>query len=145
WRDRLPLSLVGVVLTIALAWLLRNTFAYPAAIALAIGYATFWLAYVPGGVIRAYNHLGDYSYGIYIYAFPLQGAAVWAFGPQTPFENILYALPPTLLLSILSWHLIESPAMEGKAAILARLRSSPVVTGKTVTADGHLVKTPRKS
>ncbi|MBU2359458.1 MAG: acyltransferase, partial [Alphaproteobacteria bacterium] len=114
WRDRLPLSLVGVVFTIALAWLLRNTFAYPAAIALAIGYATFWLAYVPGGAIRAYNRLGDYSYGIYIYAFPLQGAAVWAFGPQTPFENVLYALPPTLLLSILSWHLIESPAMEGK-------------------------------
>jgi peptidoglycan/LPS O-acetylase OafA/YrhL len=32
----------------------------------------FYLAYVPSGWIRKYNRVGDYSYGIYIYAFPVQ-------------------------------------------------------------------------
>lgn len=133
WRDRLPLSLVGVALTVGLAWLTAGTWIYPVTLALAVGYSTFWLAYVPDGAIRAYNRLGDYSYGIYVYAFPLQGAVVWAFGPQTPLQNILYALPPTLLLSVLSWHLIESPAMALKGPLLARLgkgrRRSPNLAG----------------
>ena len=30
------------------------------------------LVYVPGGRIRAFNDWGDYSYGVYIYAFPVQ-------------------------------------------------------------------------
>lgn len=119
-RDRLPLSLIGVVLSSALAWALAGTWLYPPALALAIGYATFWLAYVPGGALRAYNRLGDYSYGIYVYAFPLQGAAVWAFGPQSPLENILYSLPPTILLSVLSWHWVEAPAMALKPRLLGR-------------------------
>lgn len=122
WRDRLPMSLFGVILTGAFAWLTADTVIYDAALTLAIAYATFWLAYVPGGAVRAYNRLGDYSYGIYIYAFPIQGAAVWAFGPQSPLENILYSLPPTLLLSVLSWHLIEAPGMALKAPLLALLR-----------------------
>lgn len=135
WRDRLPLSLVGVALTAVLAWLAQGTFAYPVALAFAIGYATFWLAYVPSGVIRAYNRVGDYSYGIYIYAFPLQGAAIWAFGPQTPLENIIFSFPPTLLLSILSWHLVEFPAMNAKSTLLARLGRKSTMSDAPAPAD----------
>lgn len=112
WQDRLPLSLWGVAVTALLAWMSRDTAFYYPAFCLAIGYATFWLGYVPGGIIRAYNRLGDYSYGIYVYAFPLQGWAVWAFGPQSALENMLYSAPPTLILSVLSWHLVEKPALD---------------------------------
>lgn len=124
WRDRLPLSIIGVAVTVLLAWATAGSWLYPAALSLAVGYGSFWLAYVPGGIIRHYNRLGDYSYGIYVYAFPLQGAAIWAFGPQSPLENILYSLPPTVLLSVLSWHLVEGPAMQTKASLLARLGKS---------------------
>ncbi len=30
-------------------------------------YLIFYLAYIPGGVLKIYNRFGDYSYGIYIY------------------------------------------------------------------------------
>ncbi|MGB3554785.1 MAG: acyltransferase [Jannaschia sp.] len=128
WRDRLPLSILGVIGTAILAWAVAGSWIYHAALSLAVGYGTFWLSYIPGGAIRAYNWLGDYSYGIYVYAFPLQGAAVWAFGSQSPLENILYSLPPTVLLSVLSWHLIEAPAMRAKPLLLPRLRKDSAST-----------------
>lgn len=129
WRDRLQLSIFGVALTAGLAWAAAGSWIYPVAVVLTVGYGTFWLAYIPGGIIRAYNRLGDYSYGVYVYAFPLQGAAVWAFGPQSPLENILYSFPPTLMLSVLSWHLIEAPAMRAKAPLLTLLgKKRPVDT-----------------
>jgi peptidoglycan/LPS O-acetylase OafA/YrhL len=37
-----------------------------------LAYLLFYLAYRPGGAIRRYNLVGDYSYGTYIYAFPIQ-------------------------------------------------------------------------
>jgi peptidoglycan/LPS O-acetylase OafA/YrhL len=111
WRQHLPLTLWGVAVTACAAWALSQTLFYYPALCLALGYATFWLSYIPSGAIRAYNQIGDYSYGIYVYAFPAQGWAVWAFGPQSPFENILYATIPTIVLAVASWHLVEKPAM----------------------------------
>lgn len=111
WRALLPLSLWGVATLFGLAWVSYGTNFYHPTLCLAIGYSVFWLGYVPGGVLRLYNRIGDYSYGIYVYAFPIQGWAVWAFGEQSALENVLYALPPTLILSVISWHLVENPAM----------------------------------
>ena len=126
WRDRIPLSLAGVVAGAGLAWLAHGTaVCYPVLI-LAMAYGTFWLGYVPGGILRHYNRVGDYSYGVYLYAFPLQGLAVWLFGPQSAMANAVYSFPPTLLLAVLSWHLIEEPAMRRKSWLLARLgRAGP--------------------
>ena len=111
WRDRLALSIWGFGGLALLAAALRDTaLAYPALVA-ALFYGTFWLAYVPGGVLRAYNRLGDYSYGMYIYAFPLQGLVVWLWHPATPLAHIALALPLTLVAAVLSWHLVERPAL----------------------------------
>jgi peptidoglycan/LPS O-acetylase OafA/YrhL len=112
WQDRIVMSIFGVIATAALCWALHGTALYDLALFVALAYATFWLAYVPGGILRAYNRLGDYSYGIYIYAFPMQGLAVWLYGPQSPMINMMIALPLTLIPSILSWHYIEKPALD---------------------------------
>lgn len=124
WREKLPLSFAGVLGLAVLAWAVRDLVVYDFFLVLALSYAVFWVGYIPGGAIRAYNRLGDYSYGIYIYAFPLQGAAVWLMGggPQDPLLNMALAFPPTLLLSIVSWHLIEGPALAAKGALMARTR-----------------------
>lgn len=112
WRDRIILSVWGC-LALALVWygLRQTAFAYPALVVF-IAYAIAWLAFVPGGVLRHYNRLGDYSYGIYIYAFPLQGLVVWLFGSVGPALHIVLAIPPVLILSVASWHLVEKPALQ---------------------------------
>jgi peptidoglycan/LPS O-acetylase OafA/YrhL len=111
WQDRLPLSLPWAAAGLAAALALRDTGLGTPALILALAYATFWLAYVPRGRVSGYNRLGDYSYGTYLYAFPLQGLAVWLAGPQGPLVNIALALPLTLACAVLSWHLVEKPAL----------------------------------
>lgn len=72
-----------------------------------IAYILFYLAYVPGGFIRNYNRLGDYSYGIYIYAFPIQ-QTVEALQPGISVINmILISGTATIIFSVASWHLLE--------------------------------------
>lgn len=111
-RDRVPLSIALVACLAGLTWVLHGTSFFSEALTLTLAYTTFWLAYVPRGVLLTYNRIGDYSYGIYIYAFPLQGLVIWLFGPMEPLVNVALALPLTLAFAMLSWHLIESPALE---------------------------------
>jgi len=66
---------------------------------------------------------GDYSYGIYLYAFPVQQSLLW-WKPQIAFWPYLLA---TLLLTSLaayaSWHLVENPALRLKPR-----RQAPLAT-----------------
>ncbi|MFN0113313.1 MAG: acyltransferase family protein [Paracoccaceae bacterium] len=111
WRDRAPRSLWVLAALIAVTWALGATRLYDLSLILTIAYATILFAGWPAGAVRAYNRIGDFSYGIYIYAFPVQGLAVWAFGGISPWANIALSFPPTLVLAVLSWHLIERPAL----------------------------------
>jgi peptidoglycan/LPS O-acetylase OafA/YrhL len=77
----------------------------------AIGYLTFYLAYGFGGRIRAYNRLGDYSYGVYIYAYPTQQTFVALVPGISPWLLIVLSAPATLAQSALSWRFIESRAI----------------------------------
>ena len=77
----------------------------------ALAYGVLWAAYVPSGAVRGFNRFGDYSYGIYVYAFPVQGLMVWWLGAQGPLANVALSLPLTLALAIASWHLVERPAL----------------------------------
>lgn len=84
------------------------------AFVLALSYATFWLGYLPVPALRVYNRLGDYSYGVYIYAFPAQQlVAYW--GTVTALGNMVAAALIVLPCAVLSWHLIEKPALALKS------------------------------
>ncbi|MEO6298172.1 MAG: acyltransferase [Paracoccaceae bacterium] len=111
WRDRIPLSLVGIAGLAVLAFATRETLLALPAMMLFLTYTIFWLGHVPQGWVRRYNKLGDYSYGMYVYAFPLQGAVVWLWGPMLPTNHIVAAFPITLIFAILSWHFVEAPAL----------------------------------
>lgn len=62
----------------------------------------------------------DYSYGIYIYHYPLAQALVACkFTPTQPGFFFLLTLLVTLPLAVLSWHLIERPALRHKPRALS--------------------------
>ena len=110
WRQTLRLNWMigGALIFLAIAFhgapFFREVFM------VALGYAVFLVAYLPRGLIREYNKVGDYSYGVYIYAFPLQ-QLIASFGITNPFLNILYTLPLVLICAFFSWTFIEKPAI----------------------------------
>ncbi len=87
---------------------------------LTIAYMLFFVAYVPSGRIRAYNRLGDYSYGLYIYAFPVQQTLAALIPGISIMQMLLGSTVLTLLLAVLSWHLIERRALGLKGRYVGR-------------------------
>ena len=56
---------------------------------------------------------GDYSYGTFLYGFPLQQAfASWGPAVQHWYWNILAIVPTALALAVFSWWFIEKPALK---------------------------------
>lgn len=76
---------------------------------ISIPYIILYLAYVPSGVVRHFNEWGDYSYGLYIYAFPIQQTLIASFTNISVVPLILLSFAITLFLAAISWHLIEKP------------------------------------
>lgn len=81
---------------------------------LTIAYILFFLTYVPAGHIRKYNAVGDYSYGVYIYAFPLQQSIVALFPKISVSLLIFTAAVLSLIFAVISWHIFEKPSLNFK-------------------------------
>lgn len=114
WRDRVPLGWGWVVGLGLGAAALQETALFAEAFVFWLAYAVFVVAYLPGGPIRRYNDFGDYSYGIYIYAFPVQQTVMHLFGSMTPLENMAIAFPITLACAVLSWRVVEKPGLAAR-------------------------------
>ena len=61
---------------------------------------------------------GDYSYGLYLYGFPIQQAFTalgsWTYNPPL---DLCVALPVTFIVAWTSWHFVERPALRLKRYI----------------------------
>jgi peptidoglycan/LPS O-acetylase OafA/YrhL len=118
-RLSLPLFIAGIAILVAAgAWLPRDHFA--AVYLLTMPYVLLWVAYVPGGKVRRFNEWGDYSYGIYIWAWPVQQSVAALVPGVSVVGVVLIASSVTLLLAWCSWHWVEKRALNFKPHLLAR-------------------------
>jgi peptidoglycan/LPS O-acetylase OafA/YrhL len=111
WRDVLPLSLVAALAAIALVAWNPGGAARGVLFAPLLTYIVLVLAYHPWIRWRLPNRAGDYSYGLYVYAFPIQQTVVQRAGVLEPLALFAYAFPVVLILAMLSWHAMERPAL----------------------------------
>ncbi len=81
---------------------------------LALPYVVFCAAYLPHGVILQFNKLGDYSYGIYVYAWPVQQMIAARIPGITASTMLALSFLMTLTLAVASWHLVERSALQWK-------------------------------
>lgn len=111
FRDAIRLSWLWLAVLFGLMLLVEQAgWNIPArALFVAYGVLCFGMLTARSGSIS--SHWPDYSYGMYIYAFPVMMAA-YALVPALSAPLLaLVTLVATLPLAALSWHLVEKPAL----------------------------------
>jgi peptidoglycan/LPS O-acetylase OafA/YrhL len=80
-------------------------------------YATAYLGLTNPRRIGVINW-GDYSYGLFLYGYPIQQALVQVL-PEARYwvVNIMLAVPLTFAFAAMSWHFIEKPIMNRKGVL----------------------------
>jgi peptidoglycan/LPS O-acetylase OafA/YrhL len=133
YRDRIaysaPLALAAFVLSVV-------SIEIPNAIRFAplpMAYFTVYLGLRSPKLDRIVGS-GDYSYGLYLYGYPVQQAVIAMLpGMREWYWNLLISLPIAAAVAALSWHFVEKPVLSRKsvlqrindnlAAALARTRA----------------------
>lgn len=93
-------------------------------------YLVFWFGYHPRLQLHNFARFGDFSYGTYLYAFPIQQLLVQqAGGSLNPYLLFIVAAPLSLVAAFGSWHGVEkwflsrASVTSGKAMVSAAGRS----------------------
>jgi peptidoglycan/LPS O-acetylase OafA/YrhL len=147
FRDRLwasdGLAVAMLALTLALLMLKDGKYLAPVPIA----YFTVRLGlFNPPKPTRWW---GDYSYGLYIFGYPVQQAVANAPALREWWINIAIALPVAFAVAFVSWHLLEKPALGLRGRLLtleslvlrtARWRRRPVLAPVVGQAKAELAE-----
>ncbi|MFN8358355.1 MAG: acyltransferase [Candidatus Kapaibacterium sp.] len=119
FREKIPFSGLLAVAAVLL-FILGSALGYTLEVeSVTIAYCIFWLAFrLP---FQAFDKRGDFSYGLYIYAFPVQQMLavvdVQHYG-YVPF--VLLGILGTLLFAIPSYIVVEKPMLDLKRLVVSR-------------------------
>src|SRR5271163_4519872 len=112
WRDKVPMR--PAILFAALACLLIasvNEQAFFVVYVVSLAPLVLHLAYLPKGRVLAFNDWGDCSYGVYIYAFPIQQTLAFLFPGMSLIAMVALSGSVTVGAAALSWNGIERRAL----------------------------------
>jgi peptidoglycan/LPS O-acetylase OafA/YrhL len=115
WRERIPLSLTATAAGIALYLWNPGGAVRGHVVAPFVVYAVLVLAYHPRLQAPLLNRGGDFSYGLYVYAFPVQQFIMHNSPGLSSLGLFIPAFPVTLALAAASWHGLERPALKLKS------------------------------
>jgi len=74
--------------------------------------------------LRAVKLPGDYSFGVYIYGWPIQQAVAHFWPSLTSYPSNLICIPLAVLAGYASWNLIERPALTAARRFTAKSKPS---------------------
>lgn len=81
-------------------------------------YLLFFVAYHPKISFPNFAKYGDFSYGIYLYGWPLQQLVIlYSRKFLSPLTFFTAVYPIVLIFAVLSWKIIESPALKLKKKV----------------------------
>ena len=119
-RRRLPFTAAIPVATGVVAIAAFHTPAFVPAFALTLAAGVLWFAYAPLGPLARWGRYGDFSYGLYIFAFPVQQALFALFPQWGILRHGVVAYAITLACAMASWKLVEAPMLVLKRRLGAR-------------------------
>lgn len=113
WRDRLPILPLAALAALPLWTLTGDHPAGEVLLNITLGSVLFWLAFSKR-LGPTFSRMPDWSYGIYIWHYPLFQILWFAGVARTEMTLLAFGIPLTLVVSALSWHLIERPSLTQK-------------------------------
>jgi peptidoglycan/LPS O-acetylase OafA/YrhL len=114
--DVAVLAVCAYAVTIAMSPTWTNWLAW-----LALPYAVLTIGLASTPVVRRAARFGDMSYGLYLWAFPVQQLVVHFGGPRRMLVDLPLVTGLTLVLAFVSWRVVEHPALRLKDRLAARL------------------------
>lgn len=105
----LCISLLSLLL---ISYLFFKTYLQPLYF-ITLPFVTLWFAFNLNS-LHGFNKFGDFSYGIYIYAYPIQQTLISHYPNLKVIPFFYISLSITLPIAVLSWYLIEKPALRYK-------------------------------
>ncbi|MDB2407707.1 acyltransferase [Jannaschia sp.] len=118
WRDAIPFHpILAVLALLASAALICSPGLYFYA-PIFVGYLTVWLGLQNPPKLGLLQK-GDYSYGIYLYAFPIQQVvASTGWTDDRYLLHVVLSLALVSVFAVFSWHVIEKPCLKLKGHFL---------------------------
>ncbi len=108
-RQHIPVGWAYAAAAALLAYLLRDTPLYAFTFGLAL--VEFSMAFAYCTPWYGFNRFGDYSYGIYLWGYPMQQVVAHHFPGLSPNLNAACAFPLAVAMGIVSWTVVEKPAL----------------------------------
>lgn len=87
-----------------------------------VSYLVMYLAFAPWlRTASLFHRIGDFSYGLYVVAFPVQQVLAWAYhGHIGLWRMLAFSLSISLALAVLSWYGIEKKVLAFKSSMARR-------------------------
>ncbi len=123
FRNLIPFNLIGLSIAIILIFLAKFIPEFTFLYLLIIPYLVFYFVFSKNLPLNKTGKFGDFSYGIYLYAFPVQQLLVYLFPltfnvPIFIFLSIICTFP----FALMSWNLIEKPCLGMRKKLATVLR-----------------------
>ncbi len=140
FRDRIPYSMVVLAILAVASFLLKDTgLATPLGILL-LTYGVLYVGFAKVSWLKASNWLGQGSYGIYVFGFPVL-QLVYLFWPDLgPWSNGMVAWAITVPLAVASWHCFEKPLLRWKRPMANLVKQLTRAATRSETASGERVE-----
>ena len=128
WRYQLPRSgrwaLASAAAIVALSHVVSGEQSTPLTTLLTAAPIAYLVAFVGTSHLPLPRFLkGDYSYGVYLWAFPVQQFVhMRGLDGGSPWANTLLSVPIALLAGCASWHLVERPFLASRRFRIRRFR-----------------------
>lgn len=107
-----------------------------------LGYFILYSGFIKTTHLKNWSKGGDFSYGLYIWAFPIQQIVYLRFPTFNPYYNFLVSSCLTLVMAYISWHLVEKHALKLKTYLsLRRFSALSIVTDKRTVFNVFTKKT----
>lgn len=123
YKNIIPVNFIGVLLVIGFA-AYTNSSAYMEPFRIvALTYTAIWFGSQKAGFLNFYNRFGDYSYGIFVFHWPIAQLVLQMNPAITYGQLLLVVMPFTLALAVISWHGIEEPLLSARTSFADKLQS----------------------